>query len=96
MRESMKRNLSSPGPLLLAGIIGLSAGAALSWLAREILEKRLSHEAELDTMGGVREGAVSETIGGHPEDMNGMPPAIEPEAATPVYDGSDLSAGQAR
>ena len=37
-----------------------------------------------------RYGARSEVTGGHPEDMNQMPPAVDESAETPVFDGSDL------
>jgi hypothetical protein len=33
-------------------------------------------------------GAYSEVMGGHPEDANEMPAAMEPSAEGPIYDGS--------
>ena len=37
-------------------------------------------------------GAFNAVIGGHPEDMNGMPARIDwNEGNSPIYDGSSLS-----
>lgn len=40
------------------------------------------------------EGASNSVTGGHPEDMNEMPPATDIAAETPIYDGSDLNHGR--
>lgn len=44
---------------------------------------------------GPRRKAYNEVIGGEPEDMNEMPPTFEPDEEGPVYDGHDLSRGEA-
>ncbi len=35
-------------------------------------------------------GAISAVTGGPPEDINGVPASLDPDALRPVYDGSDL------
>jgi len=40
--------------------------------------------------GEEQEGATSAVTGGSPEDMNQMPPDIDPRDENPIYDGSDL------
>jgi len=54
----------------------------------------LTPKPTLDSMGGVLEGAINEVIGGPPEDMNEMPPNLDPRAKTPIYDGSELAIRQ--
>jgi hypothetical protein len=41
---------------------------------------------QLDDMGGVLDGAYNEVIGGHPEDMNEMPPDTALDSAGSVID----------
>ena len=43
-----------------------------------------------------QEAAVNAVTGGHPEEMNGMPPDTNPADEGVVFDGSDLASQRKR
>jgi len=84
-------------------VISLFAGITVGLLTRRLFNlKKRQPGTKSKTTSGERSvpirfnagftgtsGAATETTGGHPEDMNGMPAAVE-ESDASVYDGSDL------
>lgn len=78
----MNRRLKVFGGLFVA----LVSGFALSKLFRARREAVEHHV-------GLENGAVSAVTGGHPEEMNEMPPNPDDEDAEPVFDGHVLSRG---
>jgi len=59
-------------------------------LARRDLNQRVNIKDSAYATYPPRPGAISAVTDGPPEDMNEMPPAMDPSVEYPVYDGSDL------
>lgn len=73
--------------LLLATATGILVGKSFF----RDTEKKKGFEKNFTGAFPRNSGAKSAVTGGDPEDMNGMPAAIEADAEVPVYDGSQVT-----
>lgn len=97
MSKRTSRSAPVAEPVLNWKNVAIFAGAvAIGYTAVRFIRARRSVEDLLPAYPKnvlKKGGARSAVTGGHPEEMNGMPPALDPREKLPVYDGSDLAAG---
>lgn len=80
------------GSLMKVGAI--AGGVVLGlWVSNKIRKTRRRRSQVIRYPNDLlpKDGARSSVTGGHPEEMNAMPPDIDPNDPNPVYDGSDLT-----